>query len=165
MSKLTLFDLARSIRDSIGEIDPDTGEFSDAYAESRELFKDKAIACVAYYKDETVNIAAAEAMVKQMQDKVRQKKERLDRFKTYMADCMRHTGISEIKHDSGLFGAKLYVGRDESLVIEEGAKFDDSLMNQPKPAEPNKAAIKQAIQDGQPIKGASIVKKDRLTIN
>lgn len=165
MSNITLFDAAQQVRDSINQYDPDTGEILEGYAESRELFEQKAVACVAYAKDEAANIEAAEAMLKQMQDKVKARKLRLERFKKYMADCMKATGVSEVKQENGLFSAKLHVDRDESLEIEAGATFPPELCNDPKPPEPSKTKIKAAIKAGEPVKGASIIRKDRLTIS
>lgn len=162
---ITLFDAAQQVRDSLGHIDPETGELVETYAESRALFEQKAVACVAYAKDEAANIEAAEAMLKQMTEKVRARKERLARFKTYMAECMKATGITEVKHETGLFSAKLYIGRDESIVIEEGATFPPELCADPRPPEPSKTKIKAAIKAGEPVAGASLVREDRLTIN
>ena len=162
---ITLFDAAQQVRDSLGKIDPNTGELIETYSESRELFEKKAVACVAYAKDEESAIEAAEGLLKQMQHKVRTRKERLERFKDYMADCMRSTGITSVEHEAGLFSAKLYIDRDESLVIEDGAIFPPELCNTPKQPEPSKTKIKDAIKAGQPINGAYIVRKDRLTLN
>lgn len=162
---ITLFDAAQQVRDSLGKIDPDTGELVETYAESRDLFEQKAVACVAYAKDEAANIEAAEAMLKQMQAKVRTRKERLERFKVYMAECMKASGITEVKHETGLFSAKLYLDRDESIVIEDGAVFPPELCTDPRPPEPSKTKIKAAIKAGEPVAGANIVRKDRLTIN
>lgn len=164
MTKISLFDAAQQVRDAISQIDPDTGELVDAYADSRELFQSKAIACVAYAKDEAAMIEAAEAMLKQMGEKVRGRKERLERFKRYMADCMKATGILEVKHDLGLFGAKLCIDRDESVELEDGFIFPASLCTKPKPPAPDKTAIKAAIKAGEAVAGASIIRRDRLSI-
>lgn len=165
MTSISLFDAAQQVRDSIGQVDPETGELIDSYADNRALFEQKAVACVAYAKEEALNIEAAESAIKQMADKVKARKERLERFKRYMADCMKATGIHEVKHDLGLFGAKLHIDRDESVELEADAVFPASLCNEPKPPTPNKTAIKAAIKAGEAIAGASIVRKDRLTIN
>lgn len=165
MSNISLFDAAQQVRDAISQIDQDTGEVSEGYSESRELFQTKAMACVAYAKDEAATIEAAEGMLKQMADKVKARKERLERFKRYMADCMKATGIHEIKHDLGLFGAKLYIDRDELVELDADAEFPASLCNEPKPLTPNKTAIKAAIKAGEAVAGAHIARKDRLTIS
>lgn len=161
---ITLFDLAQQLRADLSVVDPDTGEVSEAYAENRALFEQKAIACVAYAKDETAALDAAESMLKQMADKLVSRRNRLDRFKAYMQECMKATGVTEIKDDNGLFGAKLFIDRDELVEIEEWATFPPELCNQPKPPAPSKTLIKQAILEGNPIKGARIVRKDRFTL-
>ena len=161
---ITLFDAAQQVRDSLGKIDPDTGELLDFDTQSRALFEQKAIGCVAYAKEEAGTIAAAKAMLKEMAAKIEAREKRLERFEAYIADCMKATGITEVKHDLGLFGAKLYEGRDESVELDEGAAFPPELCNDPKPPTPSRTKIKAAIKAGQPIAGARIVRKDRLAI-
>lgn len=165
MTALTLFDLAQQVRESVNQIDPDTGEIIENYAESRELFQNKAVACVAYAKEEAATLESAKAMVKDMLAKIDAREKRLERFKSYLADCMKATGITEVKHDLGLFGAKLYEGRDESVELDEGAAFPPELCNDPKPPAPSKTKIKAAIKAGEAVAGARIVRKDRLTIS
>lgn len=165
MTALSLFDLAQQVRESVNKIDPDTGEIIETYAESRELFQNKAIACVAYAKEEDATLASAKAMLKEMAEKVAAREKRLDRFRAYLADCMKATGITEVKHELGLFGAKLYLDRDESVELEDGAVFPLELCNDPKPPAPSKTKIKAAIKAGEAVAGARIVRKDRLTIS
>ena len=162
---ITLFDLARQIRESAYEVDEETGEIFDTFSGNRELFENKAIACVAYAKEEATTLAAAKEMIKEMGEKIKAREARLDSFHGYIADCMKATGITEVKHELGIFGAKLYLERDESVVIEEGARFDPELCNDPKPPEPSKTRIKNAIKNGQAIAGAHLVRNDRLVIS
>ena len=164
MSHLTLFDAAQQVREALNQVDPDTGELSEAYTESRALFEQKAVACVAYAKEQAASIASARAMLKTMAEKIDAEEARLDRFKTYLADCMKSTGTTEVKHELGLFSATLHIGRDESIEIDEGATFPPELCNAPKPPAPSKTAIKAAIKAGEAVAGARIVRKDRLTI-
>ena len=161
---ITLFDAAQAVRESINQIDPETGEIIETYTESRELFQTKAIACVAYAKEEAATLASAKAMIKDMLAKVEAREKRLERFEAYLADCMKATGITEVKHELGLFAAKLYLERDELVEIDPDAEFPPDLCNDPKPPTPSRTKIKAAIKAGQPIAGARIVRKDRLTI-
>ena len=165
MTNITLFDAAQAVRESVNQIDPETGELVESYTESRELFQNKAIACVAYAKEEAATLASAKAMLKDMAAKVEAREKRLERFEAYLADCMKATGIHEVKHELGLFSAKLHIGRDESIEIDEGATFPPELCNAPKPPAPSKTAIKAAIKAGEAVAGARIVRKDRLTIS
>lgn len=162
---ITLFDIAQSVRESVNQIDPETGEIVESYGESRELFQNKAVACVAYAKEEAAALDSAKAMIKEMQARIEAKEKRLERFKAYMAECMRGSGILEVKHDLGLFAAKLYLDRDESIVLEDGVEFPAALCNDPKPPAPSKTKIKAAIKAGEAVAGARLERKDRLTIS
>ena len=164
MQNVTLFDLADQVRSCVSQVDETTGEIIEKYAESRELFQNKAVACVAYAKEEAATLASAKAMLKDMAAKVEAREKRLERFEDYLADCMKATGILEVKHELGLFAAKLYPERDESVEIDADAEFPPELCNDPKPPTPSRTKIKAAIKAGQPIAGARIVRKDRLAI-
>lgn len=162
--KLTLFDAAQSVREAVSVVNPETGEIAEsAYQNSREIFDLKAGACVAYAMDEATQIKAAGEMLKAMQSQLKAREARLDRFRAYMLDCMKSAGVHQIAAD-GLARAVLYPDRDESVEIDEGATFAPELCSDPKPPAPSLTKIKAAILAGQPIAGARIVRRDRLTI-
>ena len=160
---ITLFQAAQSVREALTTVDPDTGEYTDAYTASRELFQLKAGACVAFYAEESAAIDAADKLLKSMAETVSKRKARLARFHDYMADCMKATGVTKVSAD-GLLTATLYADRDESVELDEGAEFPPELCADPKPPLPSKTKIKQAILAGEPVAGARIVRNDRLTI-
>lgn len=164
MSNITLFDVAQAVREAVNRVDPDTGEICESYAASRELFEHKAIACVAYAVEENHGLDAARAMLKTMQARLDAREKRLSKFEAYLADCMRATGVMEVKHEHGLFVAKLYPERDESVELDEGAQFPPALCNDPKPPAPSRTKIKASIKAGEAVGGARLVRKDRLAI-
>ena len=161
---VSLFDAAQSVREAINQVDPETGEIADTYASSVDLFRHKAVACVAYLLEERQSLDAAKAMIKTMQARIEAREKRCERFHGYVADCMKATGVTSIEHEAGLFSAKLQIGRDESVEIDEGATFPQALCNDPKPPTPSKTKIKAAIKAGEAVAGARLVQKDRLTI-
>ncbi|TDS82585.1 siphovirus Gp157 family protein [Comamonas sp. JUb58] len=165
MTAVTLFDLAQQVRESVNQTDPETGEITENYSANRSLFENKALACVAYAKEEEATLEGAKAMLKEMTKKLEAREKRLERFKGYVADNMKATGILEIKHEFGIFGAKLYLDRDESVILQPGAEFPASLCNDPKPATPSLTKIKKAIKEGEPVAGAELVRRDRLQIS
>ena len=164
MSNITLFDAAQAVREAVNRVDESTGEICESYAASRELFQSKAVACVAYAVEEAHSLDAARAMLKAMQARIEAREKRHMRFQAYLADCMRATGVLEVKHEHGLFVAKLYPERDESVELDEGAQFPPELCNDPKPPAPSKTKIKAAIKAGEAVAGARLVRKDRLAI-
>jgi hypothetical protein len=163
MTSITLFDAAQAVREALATVDPETGELNDAYTSSRELFASKGGACVAYAVEQAHTIAARKAMVKAMGEVVARDEARLERFHTYLADCMKATGITKVSAD-GLATATLYIDRDESIELEAGAEFPPELCADPKPPLPSKTKIKAAILAGEPVAGARIVPRDRLTV-
>lgn len=163
MVTITLFDAAQSVRDALSTVDPETGEYTDAYSTSRELFEKKGGACVAYALEEEAAIDAAEKLLKQMGDRLAARKRRLDRFRDYMADCMKAAGVSKVSAE-GLATATLYPDRDESVEIDADVVFPPELCNEPKPPTPSKSKIRAAILAGEPVAGARIVRRDRLAI-
>ena len=164
MTALTLFDLAQQVRSAVEIIDADTGEITLLDVQARELFDKKALACAAYAKQRRAELEASRAMLKKMDAQLAAQERHAERFEGYIADCMKATGTLEVKHDLGIFGAKLLIDRDESVEIDEGATFPPELCNDPKPPTPSKTKIKAAIKAGEAVAGARIVRKDRLTI-
>lgn len=88
-------------------------------------------------------------------------------MRTYLANGMKSTGITSIESEDGLISAKLYIDRDESVVLDPSVTFADELCNPvkpPPPLTPSKKLIKAAIERGEFVAGAQIVRNDRLTI-
>ena len=164
MTTLTLFDLASQVRCAVEIIDPETGEITLLDVEARELFNQKALACVAYAKQRRAELEASRAILKKMDAQLAAQERHAERFEGYIADCMKATGTLEVKHDLGIFGAKLLIDRDESVEIDADAEFPPELCSDPKPPTPSKTKIKAAIKAGDAVAGARIVRKDRLTI-
>jgi hypothetical protein len=163
MSKLTLFDAAQSVRESLATVDAETGELTDAYTSSRELFERKGGACVAYSIEEAGQIEAARSMLHAMGQQLKAREARLEQFRGYMLDCMKAAGITKLSAD-GLATATLYPDRDESVELDADAVFPPELCADPKPPLPSKSKIRAAILAGEPVSGARIVRRDRLTI-
>lgn len=160
---ITLIQAAQDVRQLLSCVDPETGEIVDTYSASTALFEQKAVGCVAYAKEKAAEIKAAKALLKEMSERVAMEEDRHERFLSYISECMKVAGQTEVRGDAGLFGAKLYLGRDESVELQDGAEFPLELCADPKPPAPSKTKIKTAIKAGQAVAGASLVRKDRLT--
>lgn len=162
---ITLFEAAQSVREQLDQVDPETGELAEDCIASLDLFRAKATACVAYAIEEGLAIESAAEFVKALAAKIEARKKRHGLFIEYISGSMKATGVHEIKHEHGLFKAKLHLGRDESVVLDDGAAFQPELCNDPKPPTPSKTKIKAAIKAGEAVAGAVLVRSDRLTIS
>lgn len=146
-------------------IDEETGEIDIAAFESSQVvLADKQRAYVAFIKNRAASLAMLDNAIKDLQDKAASIASQQSRLKQALQDSMGQSGITEIAALDGTFKAKLYIGRDKSIELDEGVTFPLELCNDPKPPAPSKTKIKAAIEAGQPIAGARIVTKDRLEI-
>ncbi len=144
--------------------DPETGEALPEFEQLRALIGSKINQVAAYILNVESDAAQAKtaiARIKALQDASERKAQHL---RDYLAYNMAVAGITEIKAEDRSFIVKLYPDRDESVEIDEGAQFPPELCNEPKPPAPSKTKIKDAILAGQPVAGARIVRRDRLTI-
>lgn len=161
----SLYQLAHDFREQLDSLfDPETGEALPAFDEFRVMLGNKANQVAAYVLNCESDAAQAKEAIKRIKALQMAYERKADRLREYLAENMKTAGIHEIKAADGSFVVKLYVDRDESIEIEEGASFPAELCNDPKPPEPSKTKIKNAILAGQPVAGARIIRKDRLTI-
>lgn len=127
-------------------------------------FKDRAVAVVAVYKGKGHTVDTLKSYQQEIAARIEREEKDRERLKDYLQAAMTIAGVDNIKSDDGLLSATLYHGRDESVEIDEGVTFPPALCNDPKPPAPSKSKIKAAILAGEPVAGARIVRKDRITI-
>jgi hypothetical protein len=161
----SLYQIAHDFREQLDDLfDPETGEALPAFDEFRVMLGNKASAVAAYALNCELDAEQAKNAIKRIKALQTSYERKSEKLRAYLAENMKTAGIHEIKASDGSFMVKLYVDRDESVVLEEGAEFPPELCNDPKPPEPSKTKIKNAILAGEPVAGATIVRKDRLTI-
>lgn len=161
----SLYQLTTDFRSMLDNaFDPDTGEMLPAFEEQRGLLATKINQVAAYILNTELDVAAAHTAMKRIQAIADASERKAEQLRKYLAENMKASGITEIKADDRSFAVKLYIDRDESVEIDEGANFPPELCNDPKPPAPSKTKIKKAIEAGEPIAGARIVRRDRLQI-
>lgn len=163
---ISLYHAAADVQHQIALcVDPETGELDtykmDAIACT---FKDRAVATIAVYKGKGHTIDTLKSYLQEITDRIKREQKDQERLKDYLLVSMSIAGVDKITSDDGLLNATRYPDRDESVEIDDGAVFPESLCNAPKPPEPSKTKIKAAILAGDPVIGARIIYKDRLTI-
>jgi len=144
--------------------DPETGEALPAFEEQRALIGTKVEQVAAYILNIELDAVAAKTVMKRAADIAEASERKAEHLRRYLADNMRASGINEIKAVDRSFVVKLYPDRDESVELDDGTTFPPELCADPKPPAPSKARIKAAILAGEPVAGARIVRRDRLTI-
>lgn len=160
-----LYQLTADFRQNLDLLfDPETGEALPEFEHHRALISSKINQVAAYILNTELDAAAAKTAIKRISDLAEASERKAEHLRTYLAENMKASGITEIKADDRSFVVKLYIDRDESVVLEEGAVFPPELCADPKPPLPSKTKIKTAILNNEPVAGARIVRRDRLSI-
>lgn len=160
----SLYSLTNEFRQTLDEMFDEDGVMTPRFEELHEQISEKLSSVAAYILNTELEAEQASVVIKRVTALRTAHQKKAERLKKYLADHMRAVGRTEILADDGSFKVKLYLNRDSSVVIEAEAKFPPELCEDPKPPEPSKSKIKQALMDGKEIEGAYIVTKDRLTI-
>lgn len=162
---ITLYQAAADVRHLLDQIDPETGEIPEGYEQARAIVATKATAVAAYMLESEKQAGMLEDYAKELLDRVKTQRKRIDWLKGYLQSHMTACGITEIKDERGIFKATLAVGRDEAIEVFDAAQVPaDYLREVPAKFEPDKALIKKAIKDGFEVPGAKLIKRDRLTV-
>ena len=144
-------------------VDEETGELDMERLNAIEAsFHDRAVAYVAVFKSLGHTVASLKAVRAEYDALIARHEANAERLKTSLMEAMRYTGTHSVT--DGVLSATLFPDRDESVELDPDATFPGSLGNDPKPPTPSKTLIKKAILAGEPVAGARLVKRDRLTI-
>ena len=160
-----LYLLTDELRQSLDSaFDPDTGEALPAFEQCRALWGSKAREVAAYVLNCEADAAQAKAASERIKALQTVYEAKAARIRAYLTDNMKASGINELKANDGSFVVKLFIDRDESVELDENVTFPAALCSEPKPPAPSKTKIKKAIEAGEAVAGARIVRRDRLQI-
>lgn len=157
----SLIKLTQQLNELMAMADED-GCLPDNFAEVLGKTKQKQVAVIAKIQEMECEVLALSEFIKAKQKLLNSNKVKIDSLKKYLILCMRESGDLSIKSDDGIYSAKLYVDRDESVQIVNEESIPDDYRKII--SEPDKKAIKYALKEGIQIDGAYLQKKDRLQI-
>ena len=160
---ITLYECAADVIRALDAYFDDETERNDTIDAVIGQFEAKAQSVSAYYLNMAAQGDLLEAHIKAMQAKLQTVREREARLKDYLATNMKAAGILKIEADNASFTAKL-VKNPPRVDIWDEAQIPDDMMRQKITFEPNKTAIKAAIQSGRDIPGAKLEQAESLRI-
>lgn len=147
-------------------IDHETGEVDvDSFNRSQIALIDKQRAVVAYVKNTNADINQLDEAIKELLARKAAMVKRNEALTDYLAINMRAYGTTEIVAENSTFSAKLYLDRDISLQWVEGVQIPDAFATVKEFKTYSKTLAREAIERGEPVACAVIVRKDRLTIS
>ena len=168
MSTITLYQSVIDLQHAIQNcVDEDGVIDMERYDVIAGTFADRAVATIAVNKQLKVSVTGLKAQRDAVMDQYDREIDRVERnaqrLKEALHAAMKSVGVMSVMSNDGMLSAKLLLDQDESVELDPNQTFHIDLCNQPKP-QPSKTKIKAAILAGKPVAGASIVRKDRLTI-
>lgn len=146
-------------------VDEETGEFwgPDELAALQMKQDEKIESCALYIKNLEAESIAIRAEEKSLAERRRLKENKVERLKSYLADCLK--GAGKDKFETARCQVKFR--KSEAVEIDEGKFFEiygtESDYVRAK-YEPNKTAIKAALKQGQQVFGAVIVEQMNLGV-
>lgn len=150
-------------------INPETGEITEdenQIAIWREEIKTDLINknqnIIAVIRNRDLEIEAIDKEIERLNKLKQYKKNSLDRFKGYVKDTLINSGIEKIETP---------LGKISFTATQKTEVYDMSLLDRkfirvvPAKEEPDKTAIKKAINAGEEVQGARIIKDKNLKIS
>lgn len=163
MNSITLYQCAADVKAVLDAYFDDETERQDTIEAVIGQFEVKAQSVAAYCLNMAATGDMLEAHIKAMQAKLKTCRAREGRLKDYLAANMKAAGIRNIEADNGSFAAK-FAKNPPRVEIWDEAQIPDDMMRVKTVTEPDKTAIKAAIQAGQDIPGAKLVQDESLRI-
>lgn len=148
----------------IDSIDQETGEvdieISNALSAKGKEFEEKAVAVATVYRKFDNEIALYDQEIKRLQGYKKHLERCRDRLKDNLSTALETVGITKIE---GIY-ANISFRASESVEIDDINLIPKEYLVEKVEINPNKTAIKKAIQGGIEVNGAHIEKKQNLQI-
>lgn len=144
------------------EVDEETGEIKnfDAVESLNAQFEEKAESVACYIK----NLAAFADDLKAEEDTLSARRKsaerRIDSMKKYLTSCLESVGKDKVE----TVRARISFRKSVQVQIEDEAALPADYVTTTVTKNPDKTAIKKAIQGGQDVTGASLVEKRNIQI-
>ncbi|ENX0816465.1 TPA: siphovirus Gp157 family protein [Neisseria gonorrhoeae] len=162
MTALALYRCAADVQAALDYYFDSETEREDTLEAVIGQFEVKAQSVIAYIKNQEITEKMLEGHIGRMTGKLKAAKARNQSLKDYLARNMQAAGITEIKADDGTFKASFR--KSEAVVILDEAQIPAEFMREAVKTEPDKTAIKKAIESGRQVAGAKIEGRKNLQI-
>ena len=127
---------------------------------TQDNFKDKATNYVKFIRSEEAGLSAIDEEIKRLTALKKSKVSKIDNLEARLSNSMQSIGFD--KYDLGLF--KLSFRKSSSVEVLDFEQLPDSYKRVKTTIDPDKVAIKKAIEAGQTVTGASIKHSASLQI-
>lgn len=162
MTALTLYQCTADVQAALDYYFDSETEREDTLEAVIGQFEVKAQSVIAYIKNQEITEKMLDEHIRQMTGKLKAAKARNQELKDYLARNMQSAGITEIKADDGTFKASFR--KSKAVEILDEAQIPAEFMRETVKIEPDKTAIKKAIESGREVAGTKIEERQNLQI-
>lgn len=162
MTALTLYQCAADVQAALDYYFDSETEREDTLEAVIGQFEVKAQSVIGYIKNQEITEKMLDEHIKQMTGKLKAVKAQNQSLRDYLARNMQAAGITEIKADDGTFKASFR--KSKAVEILDEAQIPAEFMRETVKIEPDKTAIRKAIEGGQEVAGAKIEERQNLQI-
>ena len=160
----SLYEISTDILEALDslEIDEETGEIVnfDAVENLHERFDEKAENVACYIKNLTAFAGDLKAEEEALCQRRKSAERRVESLKRYLSSCMDIAGKAKL--DTAR--ARISFRKSIQVQIDDESALPADYVVETVTVRPNKTAIKQAIQSGEFVSGASLVENRNLQI-
>lgn len=160
---ITLYQCAADVQAVLDAYFDDETERNDTIEAVIGQFEAKAQSVAAYCLNMAATGDMLEAHIKAMQAKLKTCRAREGRLKDYLAANMKAAGIRSIQADDGSFAAK-FAKNPPRVDIWDEAQIPQDYLRTKTTTEPDKTAIKAAMQAGREVPGAKLEQSESLRL-
>lgn len=151
----------RSGLDALSDLDLDQATYSDTLESMTGEVVAKLRAVIAYSLELDIEAEGAAAASRRMKERADSLAKRRDWLQRYALDAMQACVIGVVATDE--FSAKV-AKTPARVVIAEGAELPATYLRTKTTVEPDKTALKEALQAGEIVPGVSLVSGYRIAI-
>ncbi len=159
---MKLYEIDKAYLDVIQDLDTEDDEQmkSDIMEQMDGLYEDKAAAVAAHIKNLEADVNAIDAAIKAMQVRLKSKKGQHEFYKSYLKGSMERTDHLKIERPEFVISVK----KNPVAVQVDIDRLDGEFMVAKTTHSPNKKALKEALEDGREIDGATLIQNTSLQI-
>lgn len=162
MTKSTIFEIGAEYQNLIDLISQNNGEMSDdlheAYINTREELNNKAKAYIYVIRNKENLISNIDSEIERLRNLKKQTEGEIDRIKNYLSLAVDQFGNFE----TGLH--KISNRISKSVEVTDFNQLPKEYLKEKIEINPDKTAIKKALEQGEIISGALLVTKSNLQI-
>ncbi|MDR1563901.1 MAG: siphovirus Gp157 family protein [Oscillospiraceae bacterium] len=136
--------------------------FRDTLEGLQGEFENKAESIACWIKNLLSEAEAIKAEEERLYNRRKVKENQADRIKKYLLEAMEFRGVKKIDRPKAKIVFNLRSG--SSIKIDEFAEIPEQFYKPPRPPEPDKAALKDALKEGVKIKGVELTNSKYITI-